>query len=293
MISIRGITKQFGRKPALLPFDLEIERGEIFGLLGHNGAGKSTTLGILLGHVQPNAGEVFINGISVQRERCRALRSVGAIFETPCFYDYLSGWQNLHYFVSLSGGAPAVRVAKVIELVGLTARIRDRVSTYSHGMRQRLALAQALLPQPEFLVLDEPNDGLDPEGIQEMRGILQHLREELGLTLLFSSHILSEVEQLCGRIAILNGGRQVFCGRWQEAAGNAQRVRLRFRNEPSARPVLVRAGVKPLGDHTYRLPNETDLADLVAALAGAGAGVFEAATVRPSLEDFYLGRIHG
>jgi len=292
MIVFRGIAKQFKGRPALLPFDLEVRRGEIFGLLGHNGAGKSTTLGILLGHVQPSAGEVWIDGLSVQRNRCRALRNTGAIFETPCFYEYLSGWHNLRYFVSLSGGAEAGRVAEVIELVGLGGRIHERVNTYSHGMRQRLALAQALLPRPDFLVLDEPNDGLDPEGIQEMRAILLRLRDESGMTLLFSSHILSEVEQLCERVAILNQGRQVFCGRWQEAAGSGQRVRLKFRNPAAAAPVLERAAVRSLGDGRYLLPEDADLAALIAALAAAGAEVEEAFPQRASLEDFYLGRIH-
>lgn len=291
MIEIRGISKRFAGKLALEPFHLEIAKGEIFGLLGHNGAGKSTTLGILLGHIRPDEGEVLISGISVQRERTRALRRIGAIFETPCFYDYMSGMQNLRYFVSLSGGSSDAEIARVLELVGLTTRISDRVSTYSHGMRQRLALAQALLPLPEFLVLDEPNDGLDPEGIQEMRGLLLKLNIEHGMTLLFSSHILAEVEHLCKRIAILNHGRQVFCGSWQEAAGSKRRIRLKFKNGVLAQPVLDRIGATKSDADFYLMAPEIDLAEVISALAVTGAGLFEASEDRPSLEDFYMGRI--
>jgi ABC-2 type transport system ATP-binding protein len=288
MLEIHGISKRFGERQALQPLELNVPRGEIFGLLGHNGAGKSTTLGILLGHVRPDSGEVVVAGRSVQNERCRALRHVGAIFETPCFLDYLSGWQNLRYFVSLSGGAKESRIREVLELVGLDKRIHDPARTYSHGMRQRLALALALLPQPELLVLDEPNDGLDPEGVIEMRNLMFRLRDEFGMTILFSSHILTEVELLCGRIAILNNGRRVFYGDWRKRGEEARRVNLGLKNPSSARPVLENSGVTSLGGDLYRLPRGIDLPDLVSALASSGAGVFRVEEVRSSLEDFYM-----
>ena len=288
MLEIRGISKRFGERQALQPLELNVPRGEIFGLLGHNGAGKSTTLGILLGHVRPDSGEVVVAGHSVQNERCRALRHVGAIFETPCFLDYLSGWQNLLYFVSLSGGAKDSRIREVLELVGLDKRIHDPARTYSHGMRQRLALALALLPQPELLVLDEPNDGLDPEGVIEMRNLMFRLRDEFGMTILFSSHMLPEVELLCGRIAILNRGRRVFYGDWRARGKEARRVNLGLKNPASALPVLENSGVTSLGGDLYRMPAGIDLPDLVSALASSGAGVFRVEEVRSSLEDFYI-----
>jgi ABC-2 type transport system ATP-binding protein len=288
MLEIRGISKRFGERQALQPLELIVPKGEIFGLLGHNGAGKSTTLGILLGHVRPDSGEVVVAGHSVQNERCRALRHVGAIFETPCFLDYLSGWQNLRYFVSLSGGAKDSRIREVLELVGLDKRIHDPARTYSHGMRQRLALALALLPQPELLVLDEPNDGLDPEGVIEMRNLMFRLRDEFGMTILFSSHMLPEVELLCGRIAILNKGRRVFYGDWRGRAEESRRVNLGLNNPSSARPVLENSGVTSLGGDLYRMPPGIELPDLVSALASSGAGVFRVEEVRSSLEDFYM-----
>lgn len=207
MFSIDGISKSFRGRTALHPLSLEIRPGEIFGLLGHNGAGKSTTFGISLGHVRPDTGEVRVAGTSVQKNRSKALRRVGAIFESPAFYDYLSGWRNLEMLVSLTLKPDLRRMREVVELVGLGARIKDPVRVYSHGMRQRLALAQALLPNPEFIILDEPSEGLDPQGIQEMRNLILRLRDEHGLTVLLSSHLLSEVEQICTRIAILNQGK--------------------------------------------------------------------------------------
>jgi ABC-2 type transport system ATP-binding protein len=159
----------------------------------------------------------------VQRERSRALSRVGAIFETPGFYDYLSGWRNLEIFTSYSAAVPRRELEEAVDIVGLSARIHDPVRVYSHGMRQRLALAQALCPAPELILLDEPTEGLDPEGIAEMREMIQRLNRERGLTVLLSSHLLSEVEQLCDRVAILNQGRKVFEGRWLELAGNVAR----------------------------------------------------------------------
>ena len=140
---------------------LEVRKGESFGLLGHNGAGKSTTLGILLGQVFPDAGEAFISGVSVQRERAQALARTGAIFEAPRFYDYLSGWRNLEIYTSYSARVPKNKIAEAVETVGLTKRIRDKVGTYSQGMRQRLGLAQALLPDNELVLLDEPTRSLE------------------------------------------------------------------------------------------------------------------------------------
>ena len=186
--------------------------GEIYGLLGHNGAGKSTAIGMMLGQVWPTSGEVRICGHDVTAHRRLALQKVGAIFESPAFYDYLSGRRNLEILSSYTAPTSRQRIQEVIEWVGLTGREHSKVRTYSHGMRARLALAQALLPQPELLILDEPSDGLDPEGIHEMRQTILRLHRELGLTILLSSHFLNEVEQLCTRIAVLNQGRMVFEG---------------------------------------------------------------------------------
>ena len=165
MLTVSHLSKRFGRgqgPPALDDVSFTVRKGEIFGLLGHNGAGKSTALGIMLGMVYPDEGEVTIGGVSVQQERERAMRKTGAIFESPSFYEYLTGWRNLQVLTAFSGSVPKKEMEEMVRWVGLADRIHDRVRTYSHGMRQRLALAQALLPRPEMLLLDEPTDGTRP-----------------------------------------------------------------------------------------------------------------------------------
>src|SRR5579862_7423183 len=184
MIALRDVHKTFGTRVAVDNLTLEVPRGEIFGLLGHNGAGKSTAIGMMLGQVWPTAGEVRVCGFDVTTERQRALKKVGAIFESPVFYDYLSGWRNLEILSHYTARTSKQRIQEVLDWVGLTGRERSEVRTYSHGMRARLALAQALLPQPELVILDEPGDGLDPEGIAEMRQTIQRLHREMGLTIL-------------------------------------------------------------------------------------------------------------
>src|SRR5256886_8647668 len=227
MIRLSNVRKQFGRRVAVDNLSLEVPKGEIFGLLGHNGAGKSTAIGMMLGQVWPTQGEVLVCGQDVTRHRQVALQNVGAIFETPVFYDYLSGRRNLEIFSSYTAPTPPERIREVVDWVGLTGRELSRVKTYSHGMRARLALAQALLPQPELLILDEPSDGLDPEGIHEMRQTILRLHRELGLTILLSSHFLNEVEQLCTRIAVLNQGRMVFEGSLAATRQRQEWVRLK------------------------------------------------------------------
>ncbi|HEY1788779.1 MAG TPA: ABC transporter ATP-binding protein, partial [Verrucomicrobiae bacterium] len=227
MISLVDAHKKFGDRVALHGLTLEVRRGEIFGLLGHNGAGKSTAIGMMLGQVWPTSGIVTVCGHDVTTHRALALRKVGAIFEAPAFYDYLSGWKNLEILSQYSAPTPVERIAEVVDWVGLTGRENSRVRTYSHGMRARLAIAQALLPQPELLIFDEPGSGLDPEGIAEMRQTILRLHREMGLTILLSSHLLSEVEQLCSRIAVLNQGRKVFDGRIADAKAAPGRLMLK------------------------------------------------------------------
>ena len=289
-IRIENLWKAFAGKPALHGVSFEVAKGEIFGLLGHNGAGKSTSLGILLGQVYPDQGEAFIGGVSVQRERARALTSVGAIFEAPRFYDYLSGWRNLEIFTSYSARIPEKEMRDAVDFVGLSARIRDQVGTYSQGMRQRLGLAQALLPSPDVVFLDEPTNGLDPEGIAEMRALIQRLNRERNITVLFCSHLLSEVEQLCDRVAILNEGRMLFTGRWQELAPKGERFRIVA--EPRERAAAQFNGARIVGtdkDATIiELPPGADIADIVSQMVGDGLRVRTVEPDRQTLEKLYL-----
>src|ERR1041385_326152 len=243
MIELRNVQKKFGQRIAVDDLTLTVPRGEIFGLLGHNGAGKSTSIGMMLGQVWPTRGQVKVCGHDVTAHRRLALEKVGAIFESPAFYDYLTGLRNLEILSSYTAPTPRRRILEVIEWVGLTGRADSKVRTYSHGMRARLALAQALLPQPQLLILDEPSDGLDPEGIHEMRLTIQRLHRELGLTILLSSHFLSEVEQLCTRIAVLNRGRKVFEGTLAETKRREQWVRVKTKEFAAALSALRQEGL--------------------------------------------------
>jgi len=290
MIELIDVGKRFGQCVAVEHFSLHVPPGEIFGLLGHNGAGKSTAIGMMLGQVWPTAGEVRVCGHDVSRHRRQALRKVGAIFETPVFYDYLSGWRNLQILSHYTGPTPPQRIRQVIDWVGLTGRERTKVKTYSHGMRARLAIAQALLPEPELLILDEPSDGLDPEGIHEIRQTIRRLHQELGLTILLSSHLLNEVEQLCTRICVMNQGRKVFEGSLADTKHAHQWVRLRVNDFRRAAGLLQREKLieATRDDGLIALAPEVGTEVIVKRLVEEGIAVYEIARPEQTLEAFYL-----
>jgi ABC-2 type transport system ATP-binding protein len=295
VIQLRQVTKKFGARLAVENLSLDVPRGEIFGLLGHNGAGKSTAIGMMLGQVWPTSGDVKLCGYDVTTDRRHALQRVGAIFEAPVFYDYLSAWRNLEILTSYTAPASPARLREVIDWVGLTGRERSKVQTYSHGMRARLALAQALLPQPELLILDEPSDGLDPEGIHEMRHTIQRLRRELRLTILLSSHLLNEVEQLCTRIAVMNQGRKVFEGTLADARCREKWVRLRAGDFASATQALLSANLitEQRDGQFIALADGVTTDRVVKLLVELGMPVFEIALHEETLEEFYLSLMKG
>ncbi len=202
------LTKRYGERLAVNDLNLEVRRGDIFGFLGPNGAGKTTTIRMVLGLIAPTGGSVEILGHELATQRARILPRVGALIETPALYLYMSGRDNLRAVGAVLGGVPEQRIDAVLDLVGLRERQRDRVKTYSLGMKQRLGVAIALLQDPDLLVLDEPANGLDPAGIVEMRDLLRQLAAQ-GKTVFISSHVLTEVRQICTRVAILNLGRLV------------------------------------------------------------------------------------
>ncbi|MDB2673974.1 ABC transporter ATP-binding protein [Akkermansiaceae bacterium] len=288
MLKIQNLTKKFAGKDALKGISFEVARGEIYGLLGHNGAGKSTTLGIVLSMVSAGSGEVFIDGISVGGNPQKALRKVGSIFEAPAFYDYMSGWDNLKVLVGLSGRFDKATAKEVVERVDLTDRIHSKVGAYSHGMRQRLALAQALLPEPEILLLDEPTDGLDPEGIKWFRDFILGLREERGMTVLFNSHLLSEVEQMCDRVAIIRAGELVYEGAVNELRDDRPGVMLQAEPPEILAQVVSSFGGEKMPGERWVFPEGTKIPDVVRSLIEAGGSVSEVTPVRRSLEDVYL-----
>jgi ABC-2 type transport system ATP-binding protein len=290
MISLTNVRKNFGELRAVEDLSLEVPAGEIFGLLGHNGAGKSTAIGMMLGQVWPSGGKVSVCGFDVTTQRQHALRKVGAIFESPVFYDYLSAWRNLEILTHYSAPTPRKRIQEVIDWVGLSGREKSKVRTYSHGMRARLALAQALLPQPELLILDEPGDGLDPEGIHEMRQTILRLHQELNLTILLSSHLLNEVEQLCTRIAVMNRGRKVFEGTLAQATRKHNWFRLKVGDFEKAVAKLQSANLvaEARDGRLIALTEGAGSHQVVRVLVESGMPVYEIAQQEETLEDFYL-----
>jgi ABC-2 type transport system ATP-binding protein len=290
MIRLEKVWKNFGTRTAVADLDLTVPSGEIFGLLGHNGAGKSTAIGMMLGQVWPTDGTVSVCGFDVTTQRQRALQKVGAIFESPVFYDYLSGWRNLQILSHYTAPTSKQRIQEVIDWVGLSGREQSLVRTYSHGMRARLALAQALLPQPELVILDEPGDGLDPEGIHEMRQTILRLHREMGLTILLSSHLLSEVEQLCTRIAVMNQGRKVFEGPLSSIHEAQNWVRLRVNNFPAAVRLLRQSNL--IADERdgcfVSLAGDTQTNHVVNRLVQHGIEIYEITPQQQDLEGFYL-----
>jgi ABC-2 type transport system ATP-binding protein len=240
-VATRGLTKRYGRQPALTGLDMSVPRGVVYGFLGPNGSGKTTTLRLLVGLLRPDSGSIALLGESFTAADRQRLFRVGSLIEAPAFYPYLSGRDNLRVVATSGRPTPAQRVDVVLEYVGLQARGRDKVKTYSLGMKQRLAIAAALLSDPELLLLDEPGNGLDPAGIVALRQTLRQLTGE-GKTVIVSSHILPEVEQLADVVGIVNAGRLISEGPLHQLLESAGRVRVRVAVDemPRAAEVLNR-----------------------------------------------------
>lgn len=211
VVKTEKLTKRFGRLVAVKDLDLEVRKGEVFGFLGPNGSGKSTTVGMLLGLIAPTSGKAEVFGLNARNNLPRILPRVGAMTENNGFYPYLSGRENLEYFANITGGVEVTRIDEVLEIVDLKSREKDPFKNYSMGMKQRLAVACALLNDPEFIILDEPTNGLDPAGMKEIRELIIRLGEE-GKTILLNSHLLHEVEQVCSRVAIIKKGTVIKQG---------------------------------------------------------------------------------
>ena len=223
VIEVRGLTKDFKDIRAVDSLSVNVYRGDVFGFLGPNGAGKSTTIRMLLTLIRPKEGSIKIFGKSLMEERNDILRDIGAIIENPAFYNYLSAYKNLEILSRMSGREISPnKIMETLETVGLKERSASKVKTYSHGMKQRLGIAQALLHDPELIILDEPTTGLDPQGMKEIRNLINYLSKEKNKTIFLSSHILSEVEQVANRMIIINKGKTVVEGKVQELLDSAE-----------------------------------------------------------------------
>ena len=219
------MVKDYGSFKAVDHLSLDVYQGDVFGFLGPNGAGKSTTIRMLLTLIKPTAGTINLFGKNLHQHRNNILRNIGCIVEKPDFYNYLSGIKNLQLFAQLSGvDASTKRIEELLELVGLKGRGGDKVKAYSHGMKQRLGLAQTLIHHPSLIILDEPTTGLDPKGIIDIRNLLNHLSKDKGITIFLSSHILSEIELIATRMAIINKGKTIVQGSVKELLNTEEMV---------------------------------------------------------------------
>ena len=293
-IKARGLHKRYGKVHALAGMDLDVPTGSVYGLLGPNGAGKTTFLGILLGLIRPNSGSLELFGQPSTQDRPQALRRVGAVIETPLFYPYLSGRRNLEVMGRYWGTIEPARIDEVLETVGLTDRAGSKFKTYSSGMRQRLGLANALLVEPDLLVLDEPTAGLDPAGAYEFRNLIRSVARRADATVVLSSHLLAEVEQVCDRVGILVSGSTVVQGDVETLLAGGRGVRYRVGDAARALGLLegsdYAATATGDGELVVQIEPE-DAGEVNQLLVQSGIEVTGIATVSIDLETFFLDKV--
>ncbi|CAH2463799.1 ABC transporter ATP-binding protein [Bacillus mycoides] len=209
ILSVRDVKKVIGKKTLVEDISFDVKQGEVFGFLGPNGAGKTTTIRMLVGLIKATEGTISIGGYSIKENFREAMRQIGSIVENPELYTYLTGWENLKQFARMLGDISDERIIEIAKMVHLDERIHDKVKTYSLGMKQRLGIAQALLGNPKLFILDEPTNGLDPAGIRELREFIHKLVKEENMSVFISSHLLSEVQMICDRVAIIHKGKMI------------------------------------------------------------------------------------
>jgi ABC-2 type transport system ATP-binding protein len=291
-VSARGLFKRYGELVAVDHVDLTVEKGDVFGYLGPNGAGKTTSLRMLLGLIRPTEGSINLFGRDPQVQGARALEGVAGFVEGPTFYPYLSARRNLRLLAAYDDGDSRSRIEELLDLVELRDRGEDKVGGFSHGMRQRLGIAGALLREPKLLLLDEPTTGLDPAGMRDMRALVHRLASE-GITVLLSSHLMSEVEDLCDRVAIVSRGRVIYEGALDELiASTAGRYELRTTDDERASAIVRRAeGIRDVAAADRGVTfsaEERAVASLSLELAQAGIGLQALVPRTATLEELFF-----
>ncbi len=289
VVRLENVSKMISSKAIIDNLSLEISPGQVFGFLGPNGAGKTTTIRMMVGLISISQGDIVICGKSIKNQFEAAIANVGAIVENPEMYKYLTGYQNLQHFARMMPGVTKQRIQEVIALVGLDNRIHDKVKTYSLGMRQRLGVAQAILHNPKLLILDEPTNGLDPQGIRELRDYLRHLCRVEGTTVFVSSHLLSEMELMCDRVAIIQNGRLIDVRQLKNEDGvavSAAEIAFDVDHPQQAADIL---GVDRVENNLLIMKvSREEVADINARLVQAGLKVYGIREITRSLEDQFL-----
>ena len=287
------LAKSFRARRAVDDLSLRVYEGDVYGFLGPNGAGKSTTIRMLTGLVRPNRGTARLLGFDVTTRHTDAMRNVGAIVETPAFYKYLSARENLSIFSRLSGGCDIRRIDQILDTVGLLDRANDKVKVFSHGMIQRLGIAQALLPNPKLVILDEPTSGLDPQGMKDVRELILRLANEEKITVFLSSHMLHEVEQVCNRVGVINRGKLIAEGEVKELLRHEMDI-VEFTVDDSARAADILGRLDSLkvlscedGRVAVQSPAEL-ISEANKALVTEGLAVSAIVPKMMNLEDLFL-----
>ncbi|WP_082235652.1 ABC transporter ATP-binding protein [Halobacillus massiliensis] len=292
VVQLKGLKKTIKGKQIIKGLDFEIYEGEVFGFLGPNGAGKTTTIRMMAGLISMTDGDVFIKGFSVRKDFKKAIRHVGGIVENPEMYPFMSGYKNLVHYSRMIPGISKERIIEVVKLVGLEKRMKEKVSKYSLGMRQRLGIAQALLHNPSVLVLDEPTNGLDPSGIREIRSYIRRLAEESGVAVIVSSHILSEMEMMCDRIGIIKNGELVSIQSVQEAVDEADQKEVNLEAVPieEAEAILKKrdSQVKREKKELIFTAQKEEIPLIIQELTKHNIKIYSVAARRATLEDKFL-----
>ncbi len=294
ILKCEKLCKNFGKRNILKNVSLEIKEGDILGFIGPNGAGKTTTIKLILGLQSITSGKVTINGYDIEKEFTHAIKRVGAIVENPDMYMYLSGYQNLKLVANLYKGITTERIDKVVKLVKLENRIHDKVSKYSLGMRQRLGIAQAILHNPNLLILDEPTNGLDPEGIKEMRELLVELATKEKMAILISSHNLAELDNFCTKVCIIKNGEVIETSEIsaikKETSQNLQLFEVDDANH--AKNIVKEIVVIDKNRFKINLPKE-EVPNLIKELVQNNVKIYEAKQEEKTLEDAFFEKTGG
>jgi len=293
VLRIENLHKSYKEKKIIDGVELSVKRGDIYGFLGPNGSGKTTTIRMILGLISLDQGSITLNGHDIQKDFKKAIRKVGAVVETPKFFQSYSGYKNLKLMAQLYSDLPSGRVEEVLEMVGLKNRGRDKVSNYSLGMKQRLGIAMALLNQPEVVILDEPTNGLDPQGMKEIREMIVQLSLEQDITFFISSHLLHEVEQMCSKVGILKEGRKLAEGSVEELLKkDYEAVEVYTSSREKAVKVLITTGYAREFSSTERgIRMKVDKGhseDLIKRLVHSGVPVQYVVPENQSLENYFI-----
>jgi ABC-type multidrug transport system ATPase subunit len=297
ILQTHNLTKRFKKRYAVSELNIEVYRGDVFGFLGPNGAGKSTTIRMLLTLINPTSGNVFLFGKSVVKHRKEVLKRLGGLVEKPDFYGHMSAYDNLKFIGSLNGGTTRSRIEEVLEIVKLRDRIDDKVKTYSHGMKQRLGIAQALLGNPELIILDEPTSGLDPQGMKEVRDLIRTLSQEHNKTIFLSSHLLHEIELVATRMSIINKGKLVVQGSVKELLDSSEQyIEIRATSEDKAEKIINSFSFVDKTEKrndTILVYTKTENASLINEELVKNDVSVSAIIPRRSLEDYFLEMTEG